>query len=461
MFDMSLRLDAAGPKGVPLVNNLKFMATSADYATRVMAPFHDQPVIPVTRGHGSVVLVTGEQAVRQVFTDNDTFHRAGEELFDLPKGRTFSGMFDAVITANGDEHRRRRRLLMPVVQKSAMDHYREIFADTFHHSRFADAAACDEPFDMAAEFLEISMTNLLRGMLGLPDSAENRELAALILSLTASITHPAVILFRHDAAWTPYGRWVRRVAAAYERLAELIEQRRQEPPRWDALSIVCNTTGEDGERLSTSEIAGELHAFFSAGFETTALTLTWALLTIIARPAGSGTAGPLGLDLTDETVLDAVVKESQRLLPAVPISLPRRVVRDVEIAGSAAVPRGAMLWAASIVEHHRPESYPEPEVFLPRRWLDAATGPRPHEFFPYGIGARRCLGAAFADLQVRVTLGLLARQRRQPELLTREVAYRMRSGVSAAPRGPVLVRLGPPGADRTPVTGGVTAYWRQ
>jgi cytochrome P450 len=452
MFDMKLRMRADGPGGVPLANNLTFMMTSAHYATTRMAPFHDQPVVPVTKNNGSLVVILGESAVRQVFNDNEVFHRAGEGVFNLPPQQPFSKMFEAVITANGDEHRRRRKLLMPVVQKAAMDHYREIFVETFHRSRFAGH---DGPFDMWHEFMNVSKANMLRGMLGLPDTEVNRELADLILTLTDAVIRPDIILFKYNAGWTPYGRWVRRVQSAYEQLAALIEERRKGPQRLDALSIVCNTTDENGDFLTTTEIAGELHGFFSAGFETTALTMTWALLTLIGVPVKSATRGPLDLDLTDEKVLDAAVKESQRLLPAVPMSLPRRVSRDAEIGGTT-VPKGSMLFAASIVEHHRPAYYPDPDAYQPARWLDPDNGPRPHEFFPFGIGARRCLGAAFADLQTRVTLGLLAA--RLPRLLTTTVDYRMKSGVAAAPRKPVMVEFGPSSA-RLPVGGTVTAFW--
>src|SRR5262249_54544927 len=151
-----------------------------------------------------------------------------------------------------------------------------------------------------------------------------------------------------------------------DRLAVLIEQRRTGPSRPDALSIICNTTDEDGDFLSTEEIAGELHGLFSAGFETTAMTMTWALLVMLAAGAD--------LDHADEKVLDATIRESQRLLPAVPLSLPRRVVTDVPIGGSPPVPAGALLFLSAAIEHHNPAAYAEPFAFRPERWADPDAG---------------------------------------------------------------------------------------
>ncbi|MEO3807723.1 cytochrome P450 [Sphaerisporangium sp. B11E5] len=448
MFDTSLRMRADGPRGLPVLNNLRFLTRSAFYALRAMAPYHSQPVVPVTSGNASIVVALGEPSVRQVQTDNATFHRAADGVFNIPQGRPYSRMFEAVITANGEEHRRRRRLLMPVVHRTAMEHYQEVFAETFRRSRFAGSS---EPFDMVAEFLWISKVNMLRCLLGTADPERHLDVADDILRVSDLVAHPLVILLPWERPWTPYGRWVRSTAEAYEHLARLIERRRGEPVRPDALSIICHATDEDGDRLTTEEVAGELHGFFAAGFETTAMTMTWALVTMLAaEEAGE-------LDLTDPAMLDAVIKESQRLLPVVPLGLPRRVTADVPVNGSDPVPRGALLFTAAVVAHHDPVVFPDPYAFLPRRWLDGAA-PSPYEYFPFGVGARRCLGAAFAEAQVRTTLGMIAR-RPLPRLLTTRVDYRMKSGVTAAPRAPVHVHPVP--GPRPRLTGSVTTLWRQ
>lgn len=440
MFDTSLRIDAAGPSGIPVVNNIRFLQHSAWFALDRVASGFPGPVVPLTGGNASIVLLRGEEGARRYFTDNDVFERLSDGVFSLPQGRPWSKMFEAVITFNGDRHRRARKLLMPIVHKSAMDHYATVFAQTFKRSKFA--ASDGEPFDMAAEFLDITRANLLICLLGLDPDDRNVELAEAVANLLGPITNPLVFMFQHERGWTPYGRWTREIAAVYDRLALLIERKRADEPRRDALSILCHTTDENGDRLSVPEIAGELHALFSAGFETTAMSMTWALLTILGTP---------GLSPDSEEELDAVVRESQRLIPTVPFSLPRRVARDVEVGGTT-IPKGALAFAAPLLEQRDPVSFPDPGTFRPERWTGAQVSP--YAFLPFGVGARRCLGASFADLQIRTTLGLME----WPSLLTTEVDYVIRHGATAFPKKPVLVRTGKR-APAAPVTGTVRRLW--
>ncbi|MEW9529547.1 cytochrome P450 [Microbispora sp. NPDC049125] len=445
MFDTSLRLDAPGPRGIPMVNNLRFLAHPAWYTLDRLAPLTPGPVLAATGGNGSVALVRGEEPVRRFFTDNDTFHRLSDGVFSVPQGRPWSKMFEAVITFNGERHGRSRRLLMPIMHKSVMEHYGEVFAGTFARSRFARADG--EPFDMAAEFLAITRANMLTGLLGLEADAANVELVEQVVALLQTTLNPAVFLFQVERAWTPYGRWTSRVAGIYERFAALVERRRAEEPARDALSILCHTVDGEGDALTTPEIAGELHGLLAAGFETTAMTMTWAMLALAGTP---------DVRADDDETLDAVVKESQRLIPTVPLSLPRRVTRDVEIGGSAPVPKGALLFASPMLEHLDPEVFPDPHVFLPSRW--AGLRPSPYRFLPFGVGQRRCLGAAFADLQVRTTLGL-ALARGEPEVVTPHVDYRIKSGATAFPAKPLIIRFARRPARHTPITGSVRKLW--
>jgi cytochrome P450 len=445
MFDTRLRIDAEGPAGIPTVNNYRFLMTGAAYTMEKMAPFHGQPVVPVTNRNGSVVVALGGPAVRQVSNDNDVFHRAGDDIFVMPPGHTWSRIFVSVLTANNDEHRRRRGLLMPVVQKTALEYYRDVFTRTYAESRFATRPHGD--FDAAAEFLRISKANMLRCLLGLDVTDEHLRLATEIVHLVDGVILPHIAALPVNLSWTPYGRWLRRIARAYDTLAELIEQRRREPDRPDALSIVCNTSDEHGDYLSTEEVVGELAGFFAAGFETTAMTMTLGLVTMIAEARGR--------DLTSQDVVDACVNESMRLLPSAPVSLPRRVRRDVDIEG-VCVPAGALLFLSSVVEHHNPAVYADPYAYRPERWLGGTT-PKPWEFMPFGIGARRCLGAAFADLQARTTLGLIA-ARGLPVLRTGVIDYGMRSGIVGGTRKPVPISYADAEGPQR-ITGTVTRLW--
>lgn len=453
LFDLALRVDAAGPRGIPMANNLAFFARGPSYVLRRMERFPGT-VVPITDRRGSVVLLRGRAAARQMFTDNETFHRP-DGVLDLPPGKAWSRMFEAVITANGSDHTRRRKLLMPTVHRTAIAHYTDVFAQTFAESRFGPGAERGV-FDARAEFLRISKANMLRCLLGLEPTDELGELADVIVRLGGDALSPGVVAWKRDLSWTPYGRWLRRVAWAYERLAVLIEERRAEPARADALSILCHTTDESGDRLTTDEIVGELHAFFSAGFETTAMTMAVSLLPLLGSPDPDGAETT---DPTDPVQLDAAVKEAQRIMPVVPITLPRRAVAPVTV-GETAIPAGALVFVSALLEHRNPSVYPEPTLYRPSRWTRPDQAPKPYEFLPFGLGPRRCLGAEFADAQIRTTLRLIA-EHRLPRLVTTEIGYGTVNGVVAGPRKPVLVDTAAAQSGRpTKIDGGVTAVWR-
>lgn len=443
MLDTSLRVNIVGPRGVPMVNNLRFLANPAFYVLHRLAPLAVGPAVPVTSGNGSLVMVHGEAAAKQVYTDNRTFYRANDGMLKLSDGHPWSGMFDAVLTANGQEHRRRRKLLAPVFHSSAMPHYESVFAQTFKRSRFAAQDA--GTFDIVGEFRLIARTNMLICLLGLEPEDHNLELTRRVTDLMDAMFDPTVLMFRRSYWWTPYRQWIRRVEDAYWRLDALIERRRAEVPQGDALSILCHTTDEAGDALTTPEIAGELHGLFAAGYETTASAMTWAMLMYLCRP---------NLGLED---LDGVFNETQRLLPTLPVSLPRRVMNDIEIDGSPTIPRGAVVFVSPLLEHRNPDVFSDPDEFRPSRWQHFR--PSPYVFLPFGIGQRRCPGAAFAELQTRTTLRL-ALESKPWQLLTTHAGYRTESGVISFPGNPILIK---PGRKGGPVrlTGSLTRLWRQ
>lgn len=426
-----------------MLNNLRFLANPAFYVLERLAPLSMGPVIPVTAGNGSLIMARGEEATKQVLTDNSTFHRANDGTLKLPDGYPWSQMFDTVLTANGQDHRRRRKLLAPVFHSNVMDHYQAVFTGTFKQSKLAVRDV--DAFDMVQEFRIVARTNMLICLMGLEPSGPNLELARKVTDLLDTMFDPTVLMFRRYNSWTPYGRWIRSVADTYHRLSALIERRRAEEPRQDALSILCHTADEEGRSLTTPEIAGELHGLFAAGYETTASAMSWAMLTCLGQPS-----------LTIEDI-DSVVNETQRLIPTVPVSLPRRVTRDVQIADSPIVPRGAVVFVSPLLEHRNPNVFPDPNEFRPSRWRDLR--PSPYSFLPFGIGQRRCIGARFADLQIRTTLKL-AFECTAWQVLTTHVDYGIKSGVIAFPKRSIRIKRA---FRSSPVklTGSVTKLWQK
>lgn len=446
MLDTSLRADVAGPSGNRLVNYVRFLRDPSRYLLDRFAPAAStggcDGLIPVSGRDGALMVARGPEAVKTFFTDNEAFPRADGGIFSLPGGQSWSGMFDTVLTANGQDHRRRRKLIAPAFHGNLMEVYRKVFEDTFEGSKFADADA--GTFDLVREFRHIARVNMLVCLLGLDPTPQHLRLAGDVTDLLNSMFHPSVILFRSFRTWTPYGRWARRVESAYRRLAVLIERRREEPPGHDALSVLCHTVDEEGDRLTTAEIAGELHGLFAAGYETTASAMIWSTLTAMSRP-----------DLLPDG-LDAVVKETQRMIPSVALSLPRRARHDVHLGGPVVARSGTVVFVSPLLEHRNPEVFADPDRFHPERWRDFR--PSPYAFLPFGIGKRRCPGAGFADLQVRTTLSLLF-ERSGWRLLDTRIGFRTESGVILLPDRPLPVRRAR-GRRLDRITGPLAALWQ-
>jgi len=155
---------------------------------------------------------------------------------------------------------------------------------------------------------------------------------------------------------------------------------------------------EDGAAMTDVELRDELITLLLAGHETTATSLAWAVERLVHRPGG------LGRLAGDPEYLDAVVKETLRLRPVIALVL-RKLLEPLVVAGRE-LPAGTLVAPCILLVHRRPDVYPQPEAFRPERFLGAAPGT--YSWIPFGGGVRRCLGAAFAQMEMQVVLQTIA-----------------------------------------------------
>jgi cytochrome P450 len=186
--------------------------------------------------------------------------------------------------------------------------------------------------------------------------------------------------------------------------AEIQERRRAQDleQRSDVLSMLVQATHTDGRPMSDAEIRDELLTLVLAGYETTAATLAWAVERIVRHSEV--------LDrLVEEACrdgheyVDAVIKETLRLRPVLPL-VARRLTEPTEVGG-VLLPAGVSVVPSIYLMHRRPDVYPEPELFRPERFLHEPPGT--HTWIPFGGGVRRCVGAAFAQQEIRIVLSTL------------------------------------------------------
>jgi cytochrome P450 len=276
----------------------------------------------------------------------------------------------------------------------------------------------------------ITLEVILRAVFGVSERGPLHDLLRDLLSATVSTQLQVSVLFGRR-------RPLERLQVQAEEidtlvLSEIASRRRS--PGADICSLFVAARFEDGSAMSDREIRDQLMTLLLAGHETTATGLAWTLDLLTRNPDALARARS-----GDEDYLRAVVAESLRLRPVVPLA-GRRLVTDLEADG-VSIPAGTDVTPAIWLAHTRAESYPDPYAFRPERFLDRP--PSTYTWIPYGGGVRRCLGAAFAEMEMRVVLAAILRcfelrpvGRHAERVARRNVTFSPRGGtrVIARPR---------------------------
>jgi cytochrome P450 len=193
-----------------------------------------------------------------------------------------------------------------------------------------------------------------------------------------------------------------------ETIAQIVAARRTRDDledRDDVLSMLLLARHEDGSPMDGTELRDELITLLVAGHETTATALAWALERLTRHPeALERLTEEVRADAGDEYV-DGVIRETLRLRPVIPFV--GRKLAEPQTIGGWDIPAGARVAPSIHLMHRREDVYPDAAAFRPERWL--GVRPNPYTFLPFGGGVRRCLGAAFAETEMRAVLAAIVR----------------------------------------------------
>ena len=201
---------------------------------------------------------------------------------------------------------------------------------------------------------------------------------------------------------TPWARFVRLRDESDALIFDLIDERRGETgDRDDVLSMLLAARHEDGSPMSAQELRDELMTLLVAGHETTASELAWAFERLARTPAVLDRLAEEIESGDGDAYLAATIQETLRRRPVLPNAAPRLVKKPVEIGGWT-YPPGACVVANAYLIHHDPTIYPDPYAFRPERFIDEPPGT--YTWIPFGGGRRRCLGASFAMLEMKLVL---------------------------------------------------------
>jgi cytochrome P450 len=345
------------------------------------------------------VMLGDPDDVRTVFTAGPRRTNAGEanEILRPTLGS------HSLLLLDGEEHMRERKLMLPAFHGERIECYRAIMREATE--RAVAAMPVGEDFALRSHTQAITLEVIMRAVFGVEDAAAMARLGVPLKRFVDWAGHPgalamvAVLGFEHPVVRRLLRE--RYLGPVDRELYALIAERRDAPDlaqRDDVLSMLLLARDEQGEPMSDVELRDELMTLLVAGHETTATSLAWAVERLVRHPGGlERLAG-------DPAYVDAVVKEILRLRPVVAIVL-RRLLEPLEVGGHE-LPAGATVAPCILLVHRREDVYPEPDAFRPERFLDRAPGT--YSWIPFGGGVRRCLGAAFAQVEMQVVLQTLA-----------------------------------------------------
>jgi len=354
--------------------------------------------------YGRVVVVGDWRLAKQIFTTGP------EELGNIRPNLSRLFGSGSVFALDGDDHRRRRRLLAPPFHGKSMKNYERIIEE----ETLRETANWPQgrPVATLPSMMHITLNAILRAVFG-AEGAELDELRRLIPpwvtlgSRLATLPKPE----RDYGRFTPWGRlaqWRRQYDAIVDRLidAELADPNFTE--RTDVLALMLRSTYEDGSAMSRKDIGDELLTLLAAGHETTASTLGWAFERLSRHPDVLAAlvdevdgAADGGSELRQATIL-----EVQRARTVIDFAA-RRVHPPLFQLGEWVIPRGDSIIVSIAQIHNDPSVFPDPDRFDPKRYIDGK--PSSFAWIPFGGGTRRCLGAAFANMEMDVVLRTVLR----------------------------------------------------
>ncbi|MBE9007877.1 cytochrome P450 [Fortiea sp. LEGE XX443] len=436
-----------GPRVPYWLRLIKFIFQPIEYVEGFAKVYGDNFTI-WRKGENHFVYFSHPQALEQIFTaDASHFHiGGGDGVLKYLLGD------NSLILLDGDRHQRQRQLLTPPFHGERMRAYGQTIQEITQ--QVSNEWVIGKPFNIRASMQEITMRVILRVVFGVDEGTrfqQLRQLLTSVLDLISSSRMSAALFFqvmqRDWGAWSPWGQFLSQLQQIDQLIYPLIQERRTESGqnRQDILSLLISARYDDGQPMSDVELRDELMTMLVAGHETTASALTWAFYWIDRLPEVREkllqelhTLGvnPEPSNIAKLPYLTAVCQETLRIYPIVMNGFARVVKSPIEIMGYK-LPKGTLIIPSIYLAHHRPEVYPQPNLFNPERFLERQFSP--YEYLPFGGGNRRCIGLAFAQYEMKIALATILSEF-QLSLVKKRPVHPVRRGLTlAAPSGMQMV----------------------
>lgn len=353
----------------------------------------------------------GPEYNQRIYGDGDLF-RSVPLTIPARKDTAQFRLRRSIFRLNGREHQRMRHQILPPFQRTSVAANQPAIEKLIH-----EATESWQPGDKRNlhHDMHLLVWSIVRQVLyGLEANAATQELHTRLEGWMFRRFSPWVTLFPVSLPFTPFRRMLKDAVRLEEQFLSIMLARRSEASTAsDALSSLLQFKNEDGTPVPDEELVGHAATLFLVAYETTANTLTWTLFLLAQHPhilqllldelAPFNGNVPSFDKLEQLPLLNRVMKESMRLLPAVPYN--RRVTSREDAIDTYCLPRRTRVLFSIYTTHHMPELYPEPNRFAPERW--ETIKPTMAEYLPFGMGKRTCLGSTLAQYVVRVALAAI------------------------------------------------------
>lgn len=388
-----------------------------------------------------LVMISNPEILQMILTNDES------KLFEAPG--ELNGLLEpllgkeSVLALSGAKHRRMRQLMMPPFHGERMRSYGKTISDIT--DQVIRELSQQKTFNLRDVMQQISLSVILKAVFGLQEGARYQELGRAITTLLDRLSNPlsvAMLYFprlQQDlGSWSPWGGFVRQRQVVDDLIYAEINDRRIQGnhDRDDILSLLMSAKDESGEGMSDGELRDELMTLLTAGHETTATAMAWALYWLHHLPEVrqkllaelTDNAADLEQNLTKLPYLNALCNETLRIYPVGMVTFPRIVKEPMELMGYTIEPN-TMLLGCIYAAHHRESVYEDPDTFKPERFLTRQFSP--FEYLPFGGGSRRCVGMAFALFEMKVVLSRIMTQL-DLALVDDRLLFPVRRGVTAS-----------------------------
>jgi cytochrome P450 family 135 len=387
------------PNGSPLVQTLKWGFRPLPFMQECREKIGNSFSVKFLGFERPMVMISDPEAIKALYTERANGLPPGRNIVLEPIMGSRS-----VLLLEGDDHLARRKLMLPAFHGERMRSYQPVVEEIV--AAEIDSWPLDEEFPIHSRMQAVTLEVILRVVFGVADGPRLEQLRGMLskvlLETASPMTQLVGLAARRFGGRGPWAKFEGQLKAVDKVLYEEIAERRSDPgleDRDDILSSLMLARFEDGEAMSDSELRDQLMTLLLAGHETTATALAWTFDLLLRHRL------PLqrlrdSLEEGSDEYLRATIAESLRLRPVIPLA-GRRLAEELTVEGRT-LPAGTDVTPAIWLTHTRADIYPEPFAFRPERFLE--EGPDTYSWIPYGGGIRRCLGASFAEFEMRIML---------------------------------------------------------